>query len=64
MLGHRIENNNYQQSGDALLSDPSREIARVFLSNRIGEMVIYQTEQGHLSFGIQSSEEAEHTMKS
>lgn len=56
MLEHRIEN-NYQQSREAFLSDPSREIARVFLSNRIAEMVIYQTEQGHLSFGIRSSEE-------
>lgn len=55
MLEQRM--NNYQHSNEAVLSDPSHEIARVFLSNRIGEMVIYRTEEGHLSFGLQSSDE-------
>jgi len=58
MLGQRITN-DYGHGGDGVPFDPSREVARVFLSNRAGEVVIYTTEGGHLSFGLRSPDEDE-----
>lgn len=57
MLGQRI--NNEWQGSSVTSSNPSHEIARVFLSNRVGEVVIYTTERGQLSFGLRSSDEDE-----
>lgn len=57
MLEQRVENNNYWKGRD---SGPlSREIARVILSNKGDEVVIYSTERGQLSFGVQRADEDE-----